>query len=794
MGHPTTLQARAALRGGFIALGMLAFAHCAPATENSPRMPPEKEPAAWQRAGLEAALGDPDFVVQYHALDYCLRKKWVVQLHFSTEQWLKWLGHENSEVQALAAEATGQLGAQMPAEVQRTLARLRKTQDADTQVRQAATRALLPLGAGMIPEVQLELVAAHHETPLDYDFTLQIDLNLMICQALGQTGAAMAPATLEALLALMKDPQTAAGSGPYAAKTLAHLGPHMPPQVRELMLGLLLDARADISVRGTAAEAMGRLGPHLPPEVQQALLAAYAEPPPAKADVDAIRYHALFHQQVAEALGLPPAIQQALLDRFLKAAHAPQPPEPQEFGSTPERDHPGAELRILAKAGPHASPAVLHALLAEFQSPAASDATRESIAESFFQPLAERGALPPAVQRTLLACVQDEKASLQARSLAAQTLGHLGANASPEAKQALLLLLQNKDQQHSLRFGALLAMQQLGPHMPPEAGPLLVGIVERNIAADRARSATSSHSQPADAPPSGPDPFGPIPLPSPATSSPPAADPFGPSAASPAAATSAPSPVPPAAPAAESAPASVADTYSMPDEFPIEHAVPALGNLGEKMPPEAQTALLGVLRHPVGSAQTPWDAAYALAQMGDTIPPLMQQILIALLRQPEPDFARRLAIYRTLGVSGVHPASDAQLAALLAMTYGGEADAELRFYLYLWLGRSPAHLMAVRWLGNTQTDPPLGDTPPQEILSLISRLWPHSAAHADLRRAMARRTSMILTTHLKSHPLDAATQKVLRSLASQFAEDRAADCATALEHVQAASGAAEKAR
>jgi HEAT repeat protein len=157
MGHHTTLQALAALRGGFIALGMLAFAHCAAASENSPRMPPEQQPAAWQQAGLEAALADPDFGVQYHALDYCLRKKWVAQLHFSTEQWLKWLGHENSEVKALAAEAAGQLGAQMPAEVQRTLARLRKSKDADTQVRHAAARALLPLGAGMIPEVQLEL-------------------------------------------------------------------------------------------------------------------------------------------------------------------------------------------------------------------------------------------------------------------------------------------------------------------------------------------------------------------------------------------------------------------------------------------------------------------------------------------------------------------------------------------------------------------------------------------------------------------------------------------------------------
>lgn len=777
MGHHTTPQARAALRGGFIALASLACMHLtALASEPMPRMPPERQPATWQQAGIEAALTDPDFVVQYHALDYCLRKKWVAQLHFSTEQWLKWLGHENLEVKALAAEEAGQLGAQMPAEVQRALASLRKPQDADTQVRQAATRGLLPLGAGMIPEVQLELAAALNEAPLDYE------LHLQICQALGQTGAAMAPATLEALLALLKDPQTAASSGIYAAKALAHLGPHMPPQVRDLMLGLLRDARADITLRSTAAEALGRLGPQMPPEVRQALQAAYAGPPPAKADADARKYHALFHRQVAEALGLPPDFQQALLDRFLKAAHTPQPPQPEEFGATPETDLPGAELRILAKAGAHASPAVLHALLAEFQSAAASDATRESIAGYFFQPLAERDELPPEVQRALLACVQDEKASLQARSLAAETLGHLGAGISPEAKQALLLLLQNKELKHSLRFSALLAMEQLGPHMPPEAGPVLVGIVARNSVVGRARS-------------SAPDPLKPVVAPTPAT------DPFGPSAASPAAVappTAAANSVLPSAPTAESPPAPAANTDGMPDEFPIEHAVPALGNLGEKMPPEAQTALLGVILHQAGTRQTPWDAAYALAQMGDKLPLHMQQLLVALLHQPEPDFALRIAIYRTLGVSGVHPASDAQVAALLADTYAGEPDPELRFYLYLWLGRTPAHLQAVRWLSNTQTDPPLGDTPPQEILSLISRLWPHSAgadaAHPALRHAMARRTRQILTTHLKSHPLDEPLRKVLNTLATQLATDPAPDCATALRDVQSALKTGEKAR
>ncbi|MFZ2281140.1 MAG: hypothetical protein WAW39_25295, partial [Prosthecobacter sp.] len=498
------------------------------------------------------------------------------------------------------------------------------------------------------------------------------------------------------------------------------------------------------------------------------------------------------------ALGLPPDFQQALLDRFLKSAHAPQPAQPEEFGSTPEGDLPGAELRLLAKAGEHASPAVHHALLAEFQSTTATDATRESIAEYFFQPLAERGGLPPEVQRVLRACVQDEKAILQARRLAAETLGHLGAGLSQESKQALLLLLQNKD----LQYSALLAMRQLGPHMPPEAGPVLVGIVERNIAADKALLSTPNPSQPAVSPVPAADPFGPGPTPVPAAPSPPAADPLGPSAASPATVsppTAAAGSASPAAPPAENPPAPAPDTYSMADESPIEIAVPALGNLGEKMPPEAQTALLGVILHQAGTRQTPWDAAYALAQMGDKLPLHMQQLLVALLHQPEPDFALRLAIYRTLAVSGLHPITDAQVAELLAKTYAGEPDPELRFYLHLWLGRTPAHLQAVRWLGHTKTDPPpQGETPPQEILPLISRLWPHSAGadatHTALRHAMARRTHQILTTHLKSHPLDEPLRKALHPLATQLATDPAPDCATALRAVQTALATGEKAR
>jgi hypothetical protein len=230
------------------------------------------------------------------------------------------------------------------------------------------------------------------------------------------------------------------------------------------------------------------------------------------------------------------------------------------------------------------------------------------------------------------------------------------------------------------------------------------------------------------------------------------------------------------------------------DEFFLEVAVPALGNLGEKMPPDAQTALLGVIQHRAGFHQTPWDATLALARMGDKLPPQTQQRLLALLDAPGLKYDMQLAIRRTLGVSGIHPVSDAQVADLLAKTHAGAPDPELRTYLYLWLGRSPAHLQAVRWLGSTQTDPPLGDTPPQEILSLISRFWPHSAAHPALRHAMARRTSQLLTTHVKTHPLDAATQKVLRSLATQLAEDPAPDCVTALRDVQSALAAEEKSR
>jgi hypothetical protein len=57
---------------------------------------------------------------------------------------------------------------------------------------------------------------------------------------------------------------------------------------------------------------------------------------------------------------------------------------------------------------------------------------------------------------------------------------------------------------------------------------------------------------------------------------------------------------------------------------------------------------------------------------------------------------------------------------------------------------------------------------------------------------MARRTRQLLTTQVKTHLLDAATQKVLRNLAGQLAEDAAPDCNTALQQVQTALAAGAK--
>lgn len=77
------------------------------------------------------------------------------------------------------------------------------------------------------------------------------------------------------------------------------------------------------------------------------------------------------------------------------------------------------------------------------------------------QPLARRGELPPEVQRVLLACLQDEKARLETRRQAAHTLGCLGAGASPEARQALLAIVQDPKQKPTLRYHALLGAEDV---------------------------------------------------------------------------------------------------------------------------------------------------------------------------------------------------------------------------------------------------------------------------------------------------------------------------------------------
>jgi hypothetical protein len=650
----------------------------AQASSPMPRMPPEAEPAAWQRAGLEAALADPDFEVQYHALDYCASKKWAVQFHFTTEQWLKWLGHAQPELRAVAAKAAGQLGAQMPAEVQRALLHLLADKEMEPPSLQAISLSLSTPAQSLTPDVQMALVAFLQRNDADGE-QLQA-----ACQALGSTGTAMTPATQQALLALVRDTRTTPRACSYAADALAHLGMHMPPQVRQAMLGVLLDARADYVVRCFAAEAMGRLGPqmppqarqfllatlrdprahsslrfeaapalaqlgpHMPPEVQQALLAAYTEPLPAHADGDARFNRFMQHDHMTQALALtgpdmPTALQQSLLATFLQSARIARQASVMVDGWA---------LQALAGTRPPA-PAVLAALLREFQDPAATAEVRESISSSYLQPLAEHGALPPEVQRTLLATAQDGRARPEVRGLAALALGHLRAHPSPAVQQALLTLLQDQAPDSALRFSAVEAMQALGSHMPPEAAPTLVNMIQAALA-DAA----------AAPPPTGPAPFA-------SGAAPPAGSGSG----------------------APAKPVHVPFPYEL---GLVEFAVPALGNLGDKMSPEAQEALLGVIQHPVGSAQTPWDAAYALAQMGDKLPPQTQQRLLALLHAPGLQWDTRLAIRRTLAVSGIHPVTDAQVASLLAETYAGGPDPDLRFFLYLWLGRSPEHLQAVR--------------------------------------------------------------------------------------------------
>ncbi len=697
--RPTHVQACSTLPRALIALAMLALAHLAPATEPGPRVPYEKEPAAWQRAGIEAALNDPTLWVQIRTVEYCADKKWISHFNVTTPQWLMWLGHSDWNVQDVAARAAAQLGAQMPPEVQRALVRLQNERSTEFPAALHAAQALCQLGGAMIPEVQQAELACLQKADIHNE--------LQDCagEALGQMGAAMPPSTLQALLALM---QGASSAQFHAADALARLGAHMPPQVQEVMLGVLLDPHADITLRSTAVEAMGRLGPQMPPRAQEFLLAVMRDPHadkglryvapaalaklgsritpemlqavssaydgqiPAEADRDARIYHSMFQDVVAEALeklgpDMPVAVQRQLLARFLKRTQASR-----RNGSPPQNEEriDAPALRALGETGPRVDPAVLHAILAELRGKKFSSSRQVNI-EGFYQALAKHGLLPQPEQRAVLARLQDESADSEVRGQAALTLGQLGEQATPEAKQALLSLLHDKNL--DLRF----------------------------------------------------------------------------------------------------------------------RAVEAMGGLGPQMPKEAHEALLAVLKSEHDNDSVCFAVAYALAQCGDKLPHQVQQSLLY-------DFSHhsmvRTALYLTLGVSGLHPVTDEQLAKLLDLTHGQVPDDRLRACLYLWLGRSPAQLQAVRWLGMTKDDPPLGDTPPHEILSLISRLWPHSTAHAKLRHAMALRSSQIVTMHVKTYPLDEATQRVLRSLSAQLAEDPAADCATALAHVKAALAADGKAR
>lgn len=747
--RPTHVQACSTLPRALIALAMLALAHLAPATEPGPRVPYEKEPAAWQRAGIEAALNDPTLWVQIRTVEYCADKKWISHFNVTTPQWLLWLGHSDWNVQDVAARAAAQLGAQMPPEVQRALVRLQNERSTEFPAALHAAQALCQLGGAMIPEVQQAELACLQKADIHNE--------LQDCagEALGQMGAAMPPSTLQALLALM---QGASSAQFHAADALARLGAHMPPQVQEVMLGVLLDPHADITLRSTAVEAMGRLGPQMPPRAQEFLLAVMRDPHadkglryvapaalaklgsritpemlqavssaydgqiPAEADRDARIYHSMFQDVVAEALeklgpDMPVAVQRQLLARFLKRTQASR-----RNGSPPQNEEriDAPALRALGETGPRVDPAVLHAILAELRGKKFSSSRQVNI-EGFYQALAKHGLLPKPEQRAVLARLQDESADSEVRGQAALTLGQLGEQATPEAKQALLSLLHDKNL--DLRFRAVEAMGGLGPQMPKEAVQELVTLIHEALA---------SHDAPR-----------------------------------------------------------TAGGSTFPYLQAIELAVPALGRLGTQMPLEAHEALLAVLKSEHDNDSVCFAVAYALAQCGDKLPHQVQQSLLY-------DFSHhsmvRTALYLTLGVSGLHSVTDEQLAKLLDLTHGQVPDDRLRACLYLWLGRSPAQLQAVRWLGMTKDDPPLGDTPPHEILSLISRLWPHSTAHAKLRHAMALRSSQIVTMHVKTYPLDDATQRVLRSLSAQLAEDPAADCATALAHVKAALAADGKAR
>lgn len=742
----------------FFVLVMLGFAHsAAPASEPQPWVPEEKEPKAWQRAGIEAALRDPATGVQMYALQYCFDKKWVPLFPISTARWLRWLSDDRCDW--LAARAVAQLGAQMPPEVQRTLARLQSERAGEDPVALEAARALEQTGAAMVPEVQQAELAC-----------LRMGENYeqyQVCarKALGGMGAAMPPATVQALLGLMQDAQILNATKYHAAEALALLGAHMPPQVREAMLGVLLDAHADMRLRYTAAEAMGRLGPQMPPQAQQFLISLLSDPtdkylrhmapevlvtlgprmPPEllqplvtafdqacsqKADRDDASG---FSSQVIKAfvrLGpdMPLAVQQHFLTVFLDTAQAAHTDLPEDRRVPFSGITGGGAMRVLRAAGRRVTPDALHALLGEFENKAADHNSLGNISV-FFQELAETGHLPADIRRALLSVLQDESAQTKARNESALILAWLGREASAEMKQTLLAHLRSSDTERCI--SALRAMGILGLKMPPEAVPELIAFIHEAMA----ESAHDPLAEPEHRPPNGRPPL----------------------------------------------------LYI----FGIEYAVSALGSLGAQMPPEAQATMLAVLQSTHRGDNTQFPAALALAEFGEKLPP---QVQLSLLDGPAGNLRAWEASHLALGVSGLHPVSDALLADMLADTYVGEPDDKQRAYFYLWLGRDASHLQALRWLGRTRTDPELGETPPHEILGLISRLWPHSAKHAALRQSMARRSSGIIATQVKTHPPDEVTLKVLRALAGQLSEDPHTDCAAALQQVQAALGAEEKAR
>ena len=65
-------------------------------------------------------------------------------------------------------------------------------------------------------------------------------------------------------------------------------------------------------------------------------------------------------------------------------------------------------------------------------------------------------------------------------------------------------------------------------------------------------------------------------------------------------------------------------------------AAHALGKLGPRMPPEAATGLLAMIRFNDMLSPTSSVAAAALAQMGEKIPSEIQQALLSMLREDQP--------------------------------------------------------------------------------------------------------------------------------------------------------------